>query len=180
MKHMTLLTLTLLVCAATPPAVNDVYAQEPGTSSPVDQFSFLVGDWNCTGRVFTHGTSLAHATSARAHGESAAGGHWVLFRYDEDKTVANPRPFHIDQYFGYDPTAKKFISVAVDVGGYFSEMGPGWNGDSITFDEGTDGNSIGHDTFTRNGRDEISHSGSDKDKEGKWIKTDEETCHRVR
>lgn len=180
MKLTTLAMLTMLVCISASLAVNDTLAQEDGAASQVGQFSFLVGDWNCTGQVFAHGASLAHATTARVHGEKAAGGHWVLFRYDEDKTAVNPRPFHIDQYFGYDSTLKKVVSVAVDVGGYFSETSPGWSGNTITFDEIADDRIIGHDTFTKNGQNEISHSGEDKNKQGEWIKTDAETCHRVR
>ena len=179
MKHTIPAMLAMLVCTSAPLAVDDAYAQEPGAPSQLDQFSFLVGDWNCSGQVFAHGTRLAHATSARAHGEKAAGGHWVLFRYDEDETAANPKPFHIDQYFGYDPAVKKFVSVAVDTVGYFSEASTGWSGNSITFDEVVDAVVVGHDTFTRDRQDEISHSGADKDKAGNWVKTDEETCHRV-
>lgn len=179
MKQTTFAMLTMLVCAPALLTVNDTYAQEVGALTQVDQFGFLVGDWNCAGQVFAHGTSLAHATTAHVHGEKAAGGHWILFRYDEDKTAVNPKPFHIDQYFGYDSTEKKFVSVAVDVGGYFSETSPGWSGNSITFDEIADNKIIGHDTFTRNSQNEISHSGADKNKEGKWIKTDEESCHRA-
>ena len=179
MKRATFAMLTMLVCASAPLTVDEAYGQEPGDPSQLGQFDFFVGDWNCTGQVFAHGTTSARATSARAHGEKAAGDRWVLFRYDEVKTAANQRPFHIDQYFGYDPAAKTFVSVAVDTGGYFTETSPGWNGDSITFDEVADGAVVGHDTFTRNRQGEITHSGADKDKDGNWIKTDEETCHRM-
>ena len=178
MRQATLVTIVLLSCATLPLAVNDAHAQGP-VASPVERFSFLVGDWNCTGQVFAHGKTLAHATRARVHGESAAGGHWILFRYDEEQTAANPRPFHIDQYFGYDPATQRFLSVAVDVGGYFSESSAGWQGDSITFDEVIDGKLVGHDTFTRLGQDEMSHAGMDVNKDGKGTQTDEETCHRM-
>lgn len=179
MRYLRLTILAALggISLATP--LEDAHADDV-VAPPVGQFSFLVGEWECTGQVFAHGTVQAHATTARMHGEKAAGGQWVLFRYDEIATAQDPKPFHIDQYFGYDPTLKKFVSVAVDVVGYFSETSPGWVGDSITFEEGTDGNIVGHDTFTRRGQDEISHSGEDKDKQGRWIKTDEETCHRAR
>lgn len=176
MKRTILAFFTMLVGTSAPLAFDDAYAQE---ADGIDQFSYLVGDWDCSGQVFAHGTSLPHATTAKAHGEKAAGGRWVLFRYDEAKTAANPKPFHIDQYFGYDPGTKRYLSVAVDVAGFFSESGAGWSGNSITFDEVADGKIVGHDTFTRDGQDEISHSGADKEKDGNWVKTDEETCHRA-
>ena len=178
MKYMSLGILIMLACASAPLTAGDAYAADAANPSPLDPFRFMVGEWDCTGQVYAHGTVLARPTRARVHGEEAAGGHWVLFRYDEIQTAENPRPFHIDQYFGYDPATKQYVSVAVDVGGYFAETGSGWSGDSITFDESADGKVIGHDTFTKKGQDEISHSGTDMDKEGKWIKTDEETCHR--
>ena len=180
MKKKTLVILTTLIGAVSSLIVSDTYAQQDSALPQVDQFRFLIGNWTCTGQVFAHGTILAHATAARVIGEEAAGGHWILFRYDEDKTAENPRPFHIEQYFGYDSHVSKFVSVAVDVGSYFSETSAGWNGNSITFDEISDGEVVGHDTFTKNGQDEISHAGADKNKAGEWIKTDEETCHRVR
>jgi len=179
MKYLTLTILAALGGIPLATSCEGVYADD-AVAPPIGQFSFLVGEWECTGRVFAHGTVPAHATTAHVHGEEAAGGRWVLFRYDEAPTAQDPRPFHIDQYFGYDPAIKKFVSVAVDVGGYFSETSPGWVGDSITFEEVTDGNIVGHDTFIRRGQDEIAHSGEDKDKQGQWIKTDEETCHRAR
>ena len=179
MKQKTLVMPTILICAMSSLIATATYAQQDDASSPVEQFRFLIGHWTCTGQVFAHGTLLAHATTAKVIGEEAAGGHWILFRYDEDRTAVNPRPFHIDQYFGYDSHVKRFVSVAVDVGSYFSETSTGWNGNSITFDEITDGGITGHDTFARNGQNEISHSGEDKNKEGEWIKTDEETCRRA-
>lgn len=179
MKHTTPAMLTMLVCAVGALAVAAAPAPESGGPPGAGRFDAFVGDWDCSGQVFAHGAALAHATEARAHGEQAAGGRWVLFRYDEVKTAANPKPFHIDQYFGYDPAAKQFVSVAVDTVGHFSETAPGWSGDTITFDEVADGKVVGHDTFTLDGRDGISHSGADRNKEGEWIKTDEETCRRI-
>lgn len=180
MKRTTLTILAALVCASAPLAVQQVSAQTTGAPSQFDQLSFFVGDWNCTGKLLAHGRTPAHATTARVHGEKAVGGHWILIRYDENQTAANPKPFHVDQYFGYDSTRKQFVTVAADVSGYFSGNSPGWSGNSITFDETTDGKSSGfRDTFTKNGQNEISHSGTEQDKDGKWIKTDEEICRKA-
>lgn len=180
MNHTTLAMLSALVCCSTLTPADAVPGQETDVLSQVDKFSFLVGDWNCTGKVLAHGRIAAHPTSAQAHGTRVVEGRWILFRYDEDKTAGNPRPFYIDQYFGYDTDTKRFVSVALDSGGYFSETSPAWDGDSITFDETAAGKVVGHDTFARKSQDQISHVGRDLNKEGQWVETDEEICRKTR
>lgn len=180
MNHTRMVMISILMCSSTLVQADAANGQESDELAQVNTFSFLVGDWDCTGKVLAHGQVLAHSTTAQVHGSKVVDGHWILFRYDENKTTENPRPFHIDQYFGYDPAIKHFVSVALDTGGYFSETSAGWISDSITFDEMTDGKIIGHDTFTRRSQDEISHTGRSMDKDERWIETDEEICRRTR
>lgn len=180
MNRTTLAILSVLACAPTFASADAAKAQDSDLLARVGTFGFLAGDWTCTGRVFAHGNVPARSTTARVQGMSVVGGRWVLFRYDEDNTAENPRPFHIDQYFGYDPKTRQFVSVALDSGGYFSETSPGWTGDSIVFDETEGGKIVGHDTFTRGGQDEFSHTGRSLEADGKWVETDQETCHRAR
>lgn len=180
MNHTTLALLTVLACSATAADAVSASAQANEVQAQVDKLGFLTGDWACSGKVFAHGSVTAHPTTAQAHGAKVVDGHWILFRYDEDKTAENPRPFHIDQYLGYDSATRRFVSVALDTVGYFSETTPDLSGDSITFDETDAGKVVGHDTFARTNPDEISHTGRNLDKAGNWIKTDTEVCHRVR
>lgn len=172
--------LVAFACCAASVPVNAADGQESGEQSQVDKLGFLMGDWDCTGRVFAHGNISAHTTTAYAHGTKVVDGHWILFRYDEVRTAENPRPFHIDQYFGYDHDTKLFVSVALDIGGYFTETTPDSAGDSISFDETDEGKVIGHDTFAKKSQDEIMHTGRSQDKNGKWVETDEEICRLVR
>ncbi|HVC38144.1 MAG TPA: hypothetical protein VNF46_07055, partial [Gammaproteobacteria bacterium] len=152
MKRTALAMLTALVCTLAPLTIKQAYAQEADASAQFDQFSVFVGDWNCTGKHLAHGKTPAHATTARLHGEQAVGGQWILIRYDENKSAVNPKPFHVDEYFGYNSTRKQFVTVAAANSGYFSGASPGWSDNSITFDEAADGKSTGsRDTFTRNG-----------------------------
>lgn len=180
MKPTTLAMLTALVCASTPFS-EQACAQGTGAATQLDQLDFMVGDWTCTGTFFG-GTTPAHATTARAHGERAVGDQWVVVRYDEDKTAANPNPFHVHQYFRYDPAGKHFVTVGVDSAGDsgFTGISPGWSGDAMTFEESMGGKPSGfRDTFTK-GTNGMSHSGTARDKKSKkWVKTDEETCHRA-
>jgi hypothetical protein len=180
MKRTTLTLFAALACTIAAPSIQQARAQKADAKAPLDQFDAFVGDWNCTGKMPAFGETPAHATTARAHGEKAVGDQWILVRFDEEKTAASPNPFHIDQYFGYDSTKKQFVTVAAHSGGYFSGSSKGWSGDSITFDETGADKSTSRDTFGRNGQDEISHYSSEKNKEGKWIKGDEETCQRIK
>jgi len=172
--------LAALVCFPILVHANDAPRQESDVQSRVDKLSFLLGDWNCAGRVFAHGKISAHVTTAQAHGTKVVGNHWILFRYDEGKTAENPKPFHIDQYFGYDLNSKQFVSVALDMRGSFSETTPEMTGDSISFDEMTDGKIVAHDSFSKKSEDEISHTGRSLNNEGKWVETDEEICRKTR
>lgn len=180
MNHTALTMLAALACFLIPIHADAAPELENDVQLQVDRLSFLIGNWDCTGRVFTHGKATAHPTVGHVHAAKVVDGHWILFSYDEDKTTENPRPFHIDQYFGYDPGTKTFVSVALDVGGYFSETTSEFAGDSISFDQVADGKVIGHDIFTRRTQDEISHTGKDLDKKGRWVESDEEICHRTR
>src|SRR5512146_226470 len=160
MKCTTLAMVTVLGCASAATS-EQAHAQNSDAAQP-GQFDFMVGDWNCTGTSFASGSRPAHATTARAHGEKAVGDQWVVIRYDEDKTAPNPNPFHVHQYFRYDPAAKHFVTVGVDSAeaSGFTGISPGWSGDAITFEESTGGKPSGfRDTFTR-GANEISHAGT--------------------
>ena len=108
-----------------------------------------------------------------------------MIRYDEETSSSNSRPYHVTQYFGYDVKAGHFVDVLLDNSGqsYSTGTSSGWQGDAITF-ENTDSTGGGshplfRDVFTRHGPNEISHTGYEQNKSGKWIKTDEEVCKRM-
>lgn len=180
MNHTALAMLAVLVCSPILVQAADGSGQESNAQTQIDKYSFLLGDWNCAGRVFAHGKIAAHLTTAQAHGTKVVDNRWILFRYDEETTAENPKPFHIDQYFGYDLDSRQFVSVALDTGGYFSETSPELVGDSISFDETTDGKIVGHDSFSKMSQDEILHVGRSLNNEGKWVETDEEICRKAR
>ncbi len=169
-----------LVCASISLAVPHVLAQTTSAPSRIDQFSSFLGDGTCTGNVMAMGKRPAHATAARLHGEKILGGNWVVIHYDEEQTAANPKPYHIAQYFGYDPVNKHFVAASFDNSGssYGTGTSAGWKGDTITFDETSamDGMTL-RDNFTRRSPKEVMHTGTIRDKTKKWVKTDQETCH---
>lgn len=150
--------------------------------SQLDQLSGFLGEGTCTGNLLA--AKSPHATSATYHSEKTLGDHWIVVRYDEEAGSANSKPYHVVQYFGYDAKAGHFVDVLLDNSGgsYAAGASSGWQGDVLTF-ENTDFTSGSHplfrDVFTRRGGLVFSHTGYERDKKGKWIRTDHETCKRM-
>jgi hypothetical protein len=150
--------------------------------SPLGQLSGFLGDGTCTGNLLA--AKSPRATSAKYHSEKTLGDHWIVVRYDEGVTPSNSRPYHLAQYLGYDAKAGHFVDVLLDNSGgsYAAGTSSGWRGDVLTF-ENTDFTSGTHplfrDVFTRRGGLVVSHTGYERDKNGKWTKTDHEICKRM-
>jgi Protein of unknown function (DUF1579) len=171
-------TIVLLVISC---ATRALSAQEdPGSPAELSQLSAFVGDWQCTGQVFARGSRPGHATAAAGHAANAIDGHWLQFAYAERKTSANPTPYHVAGYMGYDASRKQFVQTTVDnYGHYGPSYGDGWKGDTLTF-EGTDtldGRSrLVRDQFVRKGRHAFVHFSEAQGPDGGWLKPDQETC----
>jgi hypothetical protein len=146
------------------------------------QLDFFQGTWSCTGKAFASPMGPEHATSANVHGVKTVGDMWIHISYDENKTAANPVPYHVGVYMGYDAGKKNFVENCVDnFGGYCTQSSSGWNGDTMIF-EGTangSGQALGvRDTFVKKSANELTHTGDMQGDDKKWTKTDEETCHK--
>jgi hypothetical protein len=147
----------------------------------LDQLSGFLGEGTCTSSPMV---KSGHTASGKFHGEKMLGDHWIAIRYDEDASPSNSKPYHVAQYFSYDPKAGHFVDVLLDNSGqsYGAGTSSGWRGDAITF-ENTDFTSGSHalfrDVFARRGTLVVSHTGYMRDKSGKWVKTDEEICKRM-
>jgi hypothetical protein len=155
-------------------------AEDSKAPSPMDELGKLVGEGTCTGEWLGMGNSPGHVTTGKYHGEKILDGQWVVIHYDEDKTDANPKPFHVQQYFGFDPEKKMFVAVAFDnMGpGYTPATSSGWKGDTMTLEytATVEGKTLAlRDVFTHNSAGNI-HTGMMRDKKGAWVKTDQETC----
>jgi hypothetical protein len=180
MKRSTPAIIVTLVCVSAPLTITPASAQATKAPAQVDQLGAFIGDGTCTGNVPATGKRPGHASTAGFHGEKVLDGNWIFVRYDEDQTAANSKPYHVAQNLGYDPVKKQFVAVSFDNSGssYSTGTSEGWKGDTITFDE-TMGRVSFRDTFTRNGAKGLTHTGTMPDKNGKWVKTDDETCQKA-
>ncbi|MEP6482848.1 MAG: DUF1579 family protein, partial [Rudaea sp.] len=179
MKHTSLALITALICLAVTPVVQRANAQPPVTASRIADLSDFIGNGPCTGNVMASDKTPGHASVGHFHGEKILDGNWVIIHYDEDQTAENQKPYHVVQFFGFDSTKQKFVSVVFDNSGttYGTGTSAGWKDDTLTIEDSTGGDSASYrDVFTRNGKKGLSHTGTMADKQGKWVKTDEQTC----
>lgn len=172
------IVLLALFCATRALSAQESYVPP----AELGQLSTFVGSWQCTGQIFARASHPGHATTAVGHGMKALGGHWIQFSYEERKTSANPTPYSIAGYMGYDASQKKFVQTPVDnYGSYGPSFSDGWKSDTMRFDgssTGPDGKSMAvRDYFVRKGRNTFVHFSEGQAADGKWFQPDEETCH---
>ena len=194
-KQMLAASIAILIChaacaadaAAAKPAAAPAAAAKaappaaPALPAELAQLAYFEGNWNCTGKAFASPMGPEHASTATVHAAKAVGDRWLHVSYDEKKTAANPVPYHVGVYMGYDASKKQFVEGCVDnFGGYCNEASSGWDGEKIVFEGAIfgDGPGQGRDTFTKKSADEFIHSGQMQGPDKQWIKTDEETCHK--
>ena len=184
MKRITSAIITALVCTSASLTAQHVCAQTGGAPSQFDQLGDFLGEGKCTGNVMAMDKKPGHASVAHFHGEKTLDGNWIVIHYDEDQTAENQKPYHVVQYLGYDSKKKQFVGVAFDNSGssFGAGISSGWKDDTFNLDDTTamDGKNVSYrDVFTRKGSNELSHAGMMRDKNGKWVKSDEETCHKA-
>lgn len=178
MKRSTASLALSFLCAAALTG-NHAFAQDKAAteSGALDKF---VGDGVCTG-VMAAGKNAGSSTSGKFHAEKTLDGHWVVIRYEQDASTTNPKPFKVAQYLGYDPASKQFTTVMLGNGDGVYSVGKstGWKGDTLTFEEVEMAHGqAGHtrEAFTTRGSGLSGYTAWFRDKSGKWIKADEETC----
>ena len=142
----------------------------------------LAGSWTCTGMAFASDMGPEHPTKATVNTAWILGDKWLRVDYKESKTAKNPHPIAAELLMTYNEATKKVASGCIDnMGGYCTQDSgtPPWDGDKMVLD----GNSVSggmtmksRDTFTK-GKGWIKHMG-ELEMNGKWMKTDEETCKK--
>lgn len=192
MRSIALKESSSLVCAlvilgafAALPAVSQPPAASgpPAPSPEVGQLSYFVGDWTCQGKAETSPMGPAHATRAKVHISKEMGGFWVVGRYLEVKTAANPHPMDYHFLQGYDGTAKSLVMECFDAfGDHCHQTSAGWKDGKLVYSGEQTGSGPAtpvRDTFTKKGEAELEHSG-EVQVDGKWTSTDHEICKRAK
>jgi len=151
----------------------------PGPNPKLKELSYFAGNWSCKGTGFAFMGMPEHKTTASVEGSWTLDKYWLAMRYHETKTSINAYPIDVRIFMGWDDELQKFASGAVDnMGGYFTQNSPGWEGDKLTFEGAM--HAGGHtmkvrDVFTKMSATKVQHM-SEVEMEGKWTKLDEETC----
>lgn len=164
-------------------ATQALSAQEtPKAPAELGQLSSFLGTWQCNGQIFARDSRPRHATAAVGHATTAVGGHWMQFAYEERQTTANPAPYSVAGYMGYDASTKRLVQTIVDnYGNYSPAFSDGWNGDTLLFEGSTraaDGKRmLVRDYFVRKGNNDFVHFSESQAPGDQWLKPDEETCH---
>lgn len=165
------------VCASSSLLAGEV----PKPAANLDELSLFEGDRDCAGTVFASPTGTDHETTGIVHGVKTAGGHWLYFTYDGTTTAAQSQAYHFAAFMGFDAARKVFVQIGVDNSGYGYQISTsaGWSGNTMTFEGSEDVNGkpvLQRDNYIRKGSDELIHAGETQNTDGKWVKTDEETC----
>ena len=105
--------------------------------------------------------------------------YWLSIYYRESKTAINAHPVEVRIFWGWDEQTKKFSSGSVDnMGSYFIQNSPGWDGSKLTFDGDLHAGGTTmkvRDIFTKVSTTKLEHL-AEVEMDGKWTKLDEETC----
>jgi hypothetical protein len=178
MKARLILVVLPLVVFITAAAIA---ADNEKAPSKLRELDYLGGTWQCKGTAFAFGDQPKHDVVATTKGTWILNDMWLEIRYVELKTKANPHPFNVRGFFGYDPEQKKLALGSIENdGGYSTESSNGWEGDAIVF---TGPNHMGgmtvtgRDTWTKKSKTKLTYSFEIEDK-GNWTKLIEETCTR--
>ena len=163
------------VAAAPPPP------PAPKPAAELDQLKLFEATWKCEGKQPAGPMGPEQDYKSTFKGKKDVESFWISFEYSQKKSKAHAMPVIAKGYLGYDPAAKKYVSLGVDnMGGSVTESSPGWEADKLTFtgDGQMGGQKISfRETYTKKGDKEMIWSGEMK--MGKdWIPVGTDTCKK--
>ena len=159
--------------AAPPPA--------PKPATELDQLKVFEGSWRCDGKQPAGPFGPEQEYKSSFKGKKDIDNFWIAIEYDQKKSKAHPMPIKARGFLGYDPAAKKYVTIGADnTGGWISESSPGWEGDKLVFsgDGSMGGQKVSfRETYTKKGEKELTWSGEMK--MGKdWISVGSDSCKK--
>jgi len=164
-----------VVAAAPPPP------PAPKPASELDQLKMFEGTWRCDGKQPAGPMGPEQVYKSTFKGKKDVDNFWLAFAYNQKKSKVHTMPISAKGYLGYDPAAKKYVTLGVDnMGGSMSESSPGWEADKLTFsgDGQMGGQKISfRETYTKTSDKTMVWSGEMK--MGKdWIPVGTDTCKK--
>jgi hypothetical protein len=153
----------------------------PKPAAELEQLKMFEATWRCEGKQPAGPMGPEQDYKSTFKGKKDVESFWISFEYSQKKSKAHAMPVMAKGYIGYDPAAKKYVSLGVDnMGGSVSESSPGWEADKLTFtgDGQMGGQKISfRETYTKKGDKEMIWSGEMK--MGKdWIPVGTDTCKK--
>jgi hypothetical protein len=171
---------------AAKPAVAAAPAAPPPSPAPkpaaeLDQLKMFEATWRCEGKQPAGPMGPEQDYKSTFKGKKDVESFWISFEYSQKKSKGHALPIIAKGYLGYDPAAKKYVTLGVDnMGGSVTESSPGWEADKLTFtgDGQMGGQKISfRETYTKKGDKEMIWSGEMK--MGKdWIPVGTDTCKK--
>ncbi len=172
--------------AGAKPAVAAAPAAPPPPPAPkpapeLDQLKMFEATWKCEGKQPAGPMGPEQDYKSTFKGKKDVESFWISFEYSQKKSKAHAMPIIAKGYLGFDPAAKKYVTLGVDnMGGSVTESSPGWEADKLTFtgDGQMGGQKISfRETYTKKGDKEMIWSGEMK--MGKdWIPVGTDTCKK--
>jgi hypothetical protein len=162
-------------------ATSQVFAADapPGPNPKLKEVQYFAGSWSCKGTSFAFMGTPEHKTTGSVEVSWTLDNYWLSLHYREMKTAINAHPIDVRIFWGWDDQLKKFASGAVDnLGSYFIQNSPGWDGNKLTWDGDIHAGGTTmkvRDVFTKVSSTKVEHM-SEVETDGKWTKLDEETC----
>ena len=140
-------------------------------AKPLQPLASFAGKWHCEGK-FSNGTTISASVSF----EPILNGNFLLFRHDDEP----PFGYHAWSEWGWDATARQFISTIQDLtGGIRLFRSPGWTEQTLTWTGGNLPDSADQKfVFERreNSKFRVSYSYKKNDS---WVAVDSSVCSRV-
>ncbi|MES1209457.1 MAG: DUF1579 family protein [Pseudomonadota bacterium] len=161
--------------AATPPP------PAPKPAAELDQLKVFEGSWRCEGKQPAGPFGPEQEYKSSFKGKKDIDNFWIAIEYDQKKSKAHPMPIKARGFLGYDPAAKKYVTIGADnTGGWISESSSGWEGDKLVFsgDGSMGGQKVSfRETYTKKGEKEMTWTGEMK--MGKdWISVGSDSCKK--
>jgi hypothetical protein len=162
--------------AAAPPA-----PPAPKPAAELDQLKLFEGNWRCEGKQPAGPFGPEQEYKSTLKGKKDIDNFWIAIEYDQKKSKVHPMPIKARGFLGYDPAAKKYVTIGADnTGGWISESSPGWEADKLVFtgDGSMGGQKVSfRETYTKKNDKEITWSGEMK--MGKdWISVGNDSCKK--